>query len=219
MVKSLNINFPAPDPDKQPLKANVYEAARQANTQLLPLFPYMGPGDIVTCCSSLESEGANSNVKVGYFVHNNSVDEVAMSYGSSGQMRTGEVWVGPREHGVGGDSEHAFFAVISVTQRQKEEGEQTEELAFKCEKCNEELFRYSFDESEGRGEFFASAPTIPGSFNAAANYNRSDENRICSACGHENPPFPLMVWGWGKYVRNTSIAEKARQALEEAVSK
>jgi hypothetical protein len=208
--------IPKPDPKKPPMKANLFETARQANTQLLPLFPYIGPGDIVPCSASMRSAGGHN--QIGYFLHTNSVDEVAISFGSTGRIRTGDVWCGPRTHGVGGDSSEPFFALMCITQRQREEGSgQPETVAIQCEKCNTELARHEFEGVEADADSrIPPLPTTVGSLAAAQKYNETPEVRRCPNCGHDNPPFPLHIWGWGRYVMNTGIAEDAWTALNEA---
>ncbi len=198
-----------------PIKANAFEATRSANSQLLPLFPYMGPGSIVPCCAALQSDGVHSP---GYFLHENSVDEILLSVGAQGTMRTGDMMVGPRKHGVGGKSAVPFFAVAIITQRQLDEGEQPETLTFQCEECSAPLFSYSFDAKEaGEGEY-AAFPTLIGSDEAALRFNSSEANRTCPNCGHLNAPFPTPIWGWGRYRRNTGIVESAVAALEAATA-
>ena len=39
--------IPPPDPDREPLKVNVYERMAKAASQLMPLFPYDSAGAIV----------------------------------------------------------------------------------------------------------------------------------------------------------------------------
>ncbi|MDH7797721.1 MULTISPECIES: hypothetical protein [unclassified Beijerinckia] len=201
---------------KIPMKVNAFEAARQGNTQLLPLFPYLGAGDIVPCVAALASDGKAT--PIGYFVHTNVVDEVAVSFGSTGRVRSGDVFVGHKSHGVGGDSDQAFFAVLVITQRQLESGEQPEGMTFQCEKCATELFKYEFDgglsEEESRGDLLP-LPSLKGSNDAAMMLNSSQSTRKCKSCGHDNPPFPLHIWGWANYMRRTKIASDARRALAE----
>lgn len=203
-----------PVPSKEPLKVNAFDMARRGNTQLLPLFPYLGPGDIVPCCAALHSDG--SPRAIGYFAHTNTVDEIGVALGAEGPQRTGDVWVGPRTHGVGGDSPEPFFKVMVITQRQLEQGEQTEALTFKCEACSAELFRYAFGGAEYEAKHAPVMPTIIGSFEAAAALNGSPEALHCDACGHDNPPFPLPFWGWAQHVRASGITERGRKALLEA---
>ncbi len=211
--------MPAPSATKTPMKVNGFRAAREGNSQLLPLFPYCGPGDIVPCSAALQSDG--SGPSVGYFVHTNAVDEVVLSLGSAGRQRTGDVFVGPRSHGVGGDSPHAFFAVAIITQRQREEGQQPETVTFQCEQCAAVLLKYEFDAVDGTGVFANSPPVLPsiaGSFAAATQLNATDEVRLCKSCGHANRPFPLQFWGWGQHVRAAGITVMAREALVQAGS-
>ncbi|MBN9080856.1 MAG: hypothetical protein J0I16_05115 [Rhizobiales bacterium] len=202
---------------KVPMKVNAFEAARQGNTQLLPLFPYQGAGDIVPCVAALASDG--KGMHIGYFVHTNAVDEVGVSFGSTGRIRSGDVFVGHKSHGVGGDSDQAFFAVLVITQRQFESGDQPEGVTFQCEKCATELFRYDFDgglsDEESRGDLLP-LPSLKGSNDAAMMLNTDEAKRTCKSCGHVTQPFPLHIWGWGHYMRRTGITSNARRALVEA---
>ncbi len=213
------LRMPDPKPDKPPMKVNAYHQARQANTQLLPMFPYEGPGDMVSACTSIRAGGESG--KRGYFLHTNMVDEVMVSFGANGRVRTGDVVVGPKTHGVGGSGAAEFFALNVVTQRQLEEGDQTEAVAFACEACSQELFKWEFSAftTSSPGAFFPPLPSNAGAAEAAARFNASEESRTCKACGHVNDPFPILMWGWDRYIRSTSVAEDARQALEEMIRK
>lgn len=215
MTHSEELPLPQPKPDKEALKANVFEKACSGNTQLLPLFPYIGPGDIVPCSAAFESDGTSH--KIGYFIHFNTVDEVAVNYGAGGTMRTGDTWVGTRTHGVGGDPGQPFFAVMTITQRNLEHGEQVEAHAFQCEKCNKELARHEWNVNAMLEKHAPMLPTTVGSLESALAWNESDERRHCKHCGHQNPPFPLAIWGWAQYVRLGRIAARSRKTLEEAV--
>lgn len=200
--------------EKVPMKVNVFDFVRGANTQLLPLFPYLGPGAIVPCCAAFESDGGGTNI--GYFLHENTVDEVAITLGSNGRIRSGDVFVGPRVHGVGGNATEAYFRVATITQRQLEEGRQFEALTFQCEKCNVALMRHEFDESAGGEGDHKGLPTVLGSEDAVLAFNATEEARTCKSCGHVSQPFPLQIWGWSKYSRNTRIVQKAWAAMQEA---
>lgn len=213
----LRISRPAPG--KVAMKANAFRTARQSNSQLLPLFPYDGPGEIVVTCAAIRAGGAAG--RLGYFLHMNSVDEVMVSFGSNGRVRTGDVNVGPRTHGVGGSADVEFFALTTVTQRQFECGEQPEAIVFSCESCREEVFRHEFTGlgASQPGACFPGLPSIIGGANAARAFNGSEANRTCRACGHINSAFPIEKWGWDRYDVRTEIAETARQALEEVIAK
>ncbi|MGC4028383.1 MAG: hypothetical protein QM696_05905 [Steroidobacteraceae bacterium] len=197
-----------------PMKANAFDMTQRSSTQLLPLFPYVHRGAIVPCSVAFESDGSGRNI--GYFVHTNSVDEIAVTLASDGPQRTGEVVVGPRSHGVGGGgSTVAFFRVGVVTQRQLEEGEQPEEASFQCAKCNAELLRNRVNMvHEGATPRYAALPSNLLTEEAVTKLNESEELRTCKACGHVNPPFPIMIWGWNRYVRNSRIAQKGWDAIQ-----
>lgn len=214
-----SLRIPSPEPGKVAMKANVYRTARQSNTQLLPLFPYDGPGAVVVACAAIRAGGGTG--RLGYFLHTNSVDEVMVSFGSNGRVRTGDVNVGPKTHGVGGSADLEFFAITTVTQRQLEQGEQPEAVAFPCEVCQHEVFRHEFTGvgSEGVAARFPGLPSIVGAAHAAQAFNASEATRTCPACGHVNPPFPIEKWGWDRYDARTSIAESARNLLEEVKCK
>lgn len=197
-----------------PMKVNALDVSQGSNTQLLPLFPYLHRGAIVPCAIAFESDG--SGVKLGYFVHTNSVDEVAVTLASNGPMRTGDVWVGPRSHGVGGGSSEPFFRVGVVTQRQLETGEQPEEISFQCEQCNVELLANSIDVAQAEDTSrYVALPTTSMSNDGVARLNASDEARTCKACGHLNPPFPIAIWGWDRYVRNSRIVRRGWEEVRD----
>ena len=44
-----NLTLAPPAPDKEPLKVNVFEFMKGANSALIPLFPYLDEGAIVPC--------------------------------------------------------------------------------------------------------------------------------------------------------------------------
>ncbi|GLT00352.1 hypothetical protein GCM10007897_17360 [Sphingobium jiangsuense] len=198
-----------------PMKANAFDMTQRSSTQLLPLFPYVHRGAIVPCSVAFETDGSGRNI--GYFVHTNSVDEIAVTLASNGPQRTGEVVVGPRSHGVGGGgSTAAFFRVGVVTQRQLEDGEQPEEVSFQCEKCNAELLHHRVNMAhDGEGPRYGALPSNLMNEQAVAQLNASAEARTCKACGHVNPEFPIAIWGWSRYVRNSRIAQRGWEAIRD----
>lgn len=203
--------IPRAEPEKEPMKVNAFDMGRRGNTQLLPIFPYVGPGSIVPCCAVLENDGTAN--QIGYFVHTNAADEVAVCIGGEGRGRTGDLFVGPNSHGVGGDGKDPFYAVMVITQRQFESGQQDEALTYQCEACNAELLHYPFGGPEYEAARPGILPSIIGGFEAASTYNSMD--RRCPKCGHDNPTFPLHFWGWAQHVRASKIANRARAALQE----
>lgn len=201
--------------DVVPMKVNAFEQIRGSNTQLLSLFPYTHPGAIIPCTAVFDGGGPGSHL--GYFVHENTVDEVALVLASDGRLRPGDTFCGPKSHGVGFDSPVPFFMTMVITQRQLEEGDQPEAMTFQCEQCSASLLRHEFDGKElGADQHFPPLPTTLGSYEAADILRREPERLTCAACGHVNREFPLPVWGWENYVRNNDTIEKAWAVLEEA---
>lgn len=197
-------------PPVVPMKVNAFSVAQQSNAQLLPMFPYVHRGAIVPCSIAFESDG--SGTPMGYFVHTNSVDEIALTLASNGPQRSGDVFVGPRSHGVGGGSNAAFYRVGVVTQRQLEDGKQPEEATLFCEQCNAELFRNRVDMShDGDHQRYTPLPSIVLLDDLVNRFNASEDLRTCQGCGHVNPPFPAMIWGWSRYMRNSRTARRGWQ--------
>jgi len=223
--------IPPPPENKPPLKVNAYRHMQSANTQLAPLFPYHGEGDIVPTGTIHKGGGGHDH---GFFQHTNTVDEVSLCWGSDGsRMRSGQLRVGAKHHGVGapGQNDPEFFALNTNTQRQAEGQTQSETIQFLCEQCQHELFRLEFPanaralkESGSNGPSFADfkhfppLSTIEGAERAAVTYNADESKHKCPECGHENKPFPNEPWGWWHHMKHTEIAEKARQALDQATN-
>lgn len=196
-----------------PMKVNAFEQMRLANSQLAPLFPYMHAGAIIPCSASFENE---PDSRMGYFIHQNSVDEVALVLGSDSQSRTGDVWRGPFKHGVGFDAPVPFFMAMVITQRQREDGEQPETWVLPCEQCNEPLAVHEFS-GAATDDPFPPLPTTKGSLEAAQITENDEDKLKCASCGHQNPRFPTEVWGWDRYMMNTRVVQKGYAAMKEAV--
>lgn len=208
-----------PPSGREPRKESVFFVARAASSTLNPLFPYQDAGSIVSCTASFR--GGAQAPEIGYFQHTNHVDEVAVVFGASGDMRTGDVFVGPKKHGVGGwGAQNEFFAVMTITQRQVEQGPQPETMAFMCEKCGETLLSFDFDgiraDEAAGATAYPPLPTLWGSNVIAQQFNASVEERTCKSCGHVHKPFPLHVWGWDRYMFHTGVVNQASQVLREA---
>ncbi|MFD4603040.1 hypothetical protein ACFWPQ_34070 [Streptomyces sp. NPDC058464] len=221
--------IPAPDPDREPLKANVFEAMAKAASQLTPLFPYDHAGSIVPCGAVLIGGPDNT---YGHFFHWNAVNEVAITYGSNQAMlATGQIMATQHLHGVNSflrdEKNPEAYAVMVITQHQSEEGDQTEALIARCTNCKEELVRYDYDatpfplpgyDTARHGEADAPIrqfPTTLGSIEFVHRRN-SEEGRTCSSCGHVNDPFPADIWGWARTVTQTHAVTRAHRALREA---
>ena len=220
------LSMPAPAADKQPLKCNVYEYARNLVSSLTPMFPYVDDGAMVPTIALFYGEPGGD---YGYFEHENTVDEVAIVFGSgatTGRGKAGLVRASARSHGVGNllsdpDSPDSF-SLVSVTQRQSTGVAQTEAVAFTCAECSAEVYREEFDSTPPkrgtqRREIgpVGHLHTIYGSAQAALNYNADDKNRTCAKCGNVNAPFPLHRWGWHRYREMTDIVREAHESLTE----
>lgn len=214
---SADLKIAPPPPRKLPIKENIYRVAQGANCQLFPVFPYMGPGDIVVTCSARRSRGGED---LGAFIHENSVDEILIGFGGAGRIRTGMARVGARVHGVGGVTgmDDDSYTVNTITQRQSESGDQPEAVAFNCRECAQQLLRHEFDGSPETAfdpNTLSALPTIMGSATAVEMYNSDVAARTCGNCGCVNDPFPIEHWGWDQYARRFSIVVDARSRLIE----
>lgn len=202
-----------PDGSKRPVKENIFRMGQIANAQLTPLFPYSGPGDIVPCCAVMKSYGQD----YGHFHHFNTVDEVAVVFGTNAQVfRTGEVHVGAREHGVQGPPKEypGAYVLFCITQRQLDDGErQYEALSFMCEKCGNELHRHEFEDDQPY--LVPILPTVRGSAEAALGYKTG----LCNKCGHDNPLFPESQWGWSNQVKRTEVVSDAMQECKQEAAR
>jgi hypothetical protein len=212
------LSIAPPDPSKPPQVVNVFHMSRIANTALMPLFPYGSDGDIVAGLS-LFSGGSNRDLSV--FKHKNSVDEVAIVFGSAqSRLSAGDILVGAREHTVGSILENYedpyAFALMVIVQRHADLGvPQSETMTFFCEKCQAPIVEHHF---EGKNENHAAVPgchppfaTVIESARALDTYNVDAGARVCPACGHVNAPFPIATWGWEEYRRNFHVGERARR--------
>jgi len=221
------LDIPPPRDDRPPLKANVYEAARNMTSTLAPLFPYLHAGAVVPTVALFWGRPEGD---YGLFHHFNTVDEVVIIFGADGAVgraRTGLVRVNAKTHGVGNflpdPDDPDVFAVISITQRQSEDEPQSEAVWFQCEKCQAEIGRHEFDwqpvvtrDQEKALGAHAPIETLVESARAAGLYNASEASRTCPECGHVNPPFPLERWGWARYAAQTEAVRRGREGLLEA---
>lgn len=208
----------APRPDKPPMSANLFDRAAGANVMLMPMFPYEGPGDIVPCVVARQTRAGENH---GVFWHENTVDELMICFGGNGRVRTGEVRVGAKTHGVGGGAAPSdSFTVNCVTQRQLESGEQMEAMVLLCEQCNQPVLRHEFSgqPTETTDDGFHELPTLAESFGCVETWNSDAAVRACKNCGHVNEPFPVQFWGWDVRAMKARVAQEAARLLQEAGS-
>ena len=222
-----NLKIAPPLPSKVPLKTNIYEHAQAATGSLTPLFPYRDAGSMVPCTTLFW--GRKREGDYGFFMHDNSVDEISILFGgdgTTGRGNTGLVRCAENRHGVGKllrdceDPEN--FSLVAITQRQAENRTQNEAVWFICENCKGELARVDFNpvipeqgKQDDLGKFLPLETLIFGA-EVSERLNESEESRTCKKCGHVNAPFPLERWGWDKYTGQTRAAQNARKALEQA---
>jgi hypothetical protein len=210
-------SIPPPRADRPPLKANVFAAMQHANTQLMPLFPYLHPGAMVPAGAILTGGPA---ANYGHFFHHNTQDEVVVTLAANGCMlATGQVFVGARIHGVNSflkdEKNPAAYGILLITQRQADSGPQTEACSLRCEKCHEEIFFREFDatppaDADETRHPFVSVALLPELFRP---FNSDEALRKCAKCGHVNPPFPVAAWGWDRYALQSAVITTGRNAL------
>ncbi|MBV9121258.1 MAG: hypothetical protein JOZ39_11165, partial [Chloroflexi bacterium] len=208
-----------PRPERPPLTANIFEVMSRANCELIPLFPYFHEGAMVPGGSIFRG---GKDVDYGHFFHSNSVDEVAMVFGSSGaHVQPGQVYALSRVHGVTSplrdDADPDSFQVGVITQRQSTGEGQSEAVLFRCKKCGEELYRHDYGADPLPDEHDLPYPglgTIAGTVAAAESYNAATERHTCPKCGTLNPPFPIDSWGWRRYVEQGDTVNRASLRLD-----
>jgi hypothetical protein len=209
-----------PRADRPPLRANLLHTMQQANTTLAPLFPYLHAGAIVPT-GALFIGGPGTDY--GQFYHHNSVDEVIIGFVTEGStLQTSQVYNGGRVHGVNSflkdQTKAGSFALFSVTQRQLDEGPQPEAISILCSACRETIFRGELDgatssDTKEIDHPFASVAVPP---ELLRGFNEDPEQRKCSACGHQNQPFPVRTWGWDLYATQSATMAAAQRVLLRA---
>jgi len=212
-----------PDPERAPLKANVYEFARQANSQLAPIFPVLGRGAHVPAITVFRG---GTGIDLGQFFHRNTVEEIIICFGARNSLAgPGSLFMDGKMHGVAipiaPDDPDAYLVGI-VTQRQLDSGEQNESVVFRCRECNAKVFQHDYDATPGaateddRTDWMPMLPTLRGSVEAVALYNRDESLRTCPKCSTVNPCFPVDAWGWTNWVNRHDIAAEARRSMTTA---
>jgi hypothetical protein len=212
--------IPPPRADRPPLRANLLHVIQHANTNLVPLFPYLHPGAIVpTAAMFIGGPG----VDYGQFYHHNSVDEIIIAFVANGAtLQTGQLYNGGRVHGVNSflkdQTKAGSFALFSVTQRQLDEGAQPEAITLICSACRKQVFEGKWDGATPPDALAVDYPfagaAMPGVL--LREFNEDPARRTCPDCGHVNDPFPVHPWGWDRFVRQSSIMGHAKRVLHEA---
>lgn len=221
--------IPRPDGVRPPLKTNIFTFGAGISCELQPMFPYESAGNLVPCVAVMQGvDGGHW----GHFFHWNSVEEIAVVFGSNNAMlNTGAVFATQQLHGVNSflkdPSDPDAYVLITITQRQTENGDQSEAVLIRCQKCSHELVNFTYNSTPrdiaghdpaqwgGRHDDAVSMfPTLWGSTTAADEYNASEASRTCPECGHVNPEFPTDLWGWRRWVTQQQAVNKAQLALQ-----
>lgn len=216
--------IPPPKANRPPLKVNVYEALQDANAQLAPMFPYLDAESMVPAVSVFQG---GPNVSFGQFFHFNTVDEVAIGFGGEGGLQqSGQAMALARLHGVNSflkdpKDPNSYITVVVVQRQSAIDRDQNEAMIFRCEKCHEVLLRFEYDATPpeepsagSEADRYPAFVTQQGSFAATEAFNASESQRTCGKCGRVNPPFPLEAWGWGSWVRQNRLVNRARRNLQ-----
>jgi hypothetical protein len=212
--------IPPPREDRPPMRANLLHVMQSANTNLVPLFPYLHPGAIVPT-GALFIGGPDRDY--GQFYHHNAVDEIIIAFVANGAtLQSGQLYNGGRKHGVNSflkdQTKAGSFALFTVTQRQLEEGPQPEAIAIICTNCRKQLYEGTWDGAsppDAKGVDHPLATAVEP-FPKLRGFNDDPANRLCPECGHANEPFPLHTWGWERFTRQAKTMIEAKRVLLEA---
>ena len=191
----------------------------QGMLEQIPLFPYVGPGDIVPTAALSLSLPDTPRV---HFYHYNDVPEVILCMASEGGLiATGQLYLQQGTHGVttfirqpaGSEGKHYQISLIII--RMKERGPQNEAFILRCPECNEVVFRMDRDVWQAPAHaHYPELANIRFYADAADAYNA--EARRCASCDVEQPRFPAELMGWRRYAQYVELANRARADIEKA---
>jgi hypothetical protein len=208
---------------KRPMKVNVFQhmTSHQGMLEQLPIFPYLGPGDIVPTAALSLTLPETPRV---HFYHYNDIPEVILCMASEGGLiATGQLYLQQGTHGVttfikkptGPEGTHYQISLIII--RMKQAGPQNEGFILRCVKCNEIVFRLDRDVwAAPPHEHVPELANIRFYADAVDLYNA--ESRRCAACAADQPRFPAELMGWRRYVQYVELANRARRDIEAAWS-
>lgn len=229
--------IPAPTGEREVLKVNLFERMVTANTVLMPIFPYLGPGAIVVAGGLIGGGPHALGSGEGSFFHQNTQHEVTVTFGSAGFVRDpGDFASNPDTH-----PNHNFFtttdpadhvALVTVTQRQadeKDSARQHESISFRCSYCGELLYEFDYtavpgqrpqhsDEEPGGedDDLVPIFPTLWGTFHGGERFANDPDLRTCGHCGHTTEPYEYTGIGCHRFVAQHRSANLARQSLLRA---
>jgi hypothetical protein len=229
--------IPAPSGEREVLKVNIFERVITANAVLMPVFPYLGPGAIVVCGGLVGGGPDALGVGRGGFHHQNTQQEVTVTYGSAGFIRApGDYAANPDTH-----ANRNFFtatdpadhvALITVVQRQTDAdraNQQRESIQFRCAHCGDLLYGFDYtaapgqrpchrdEEPAGREDDIVPLfPTLWGTLTGARRFAADPGLRTCAACGHITEPYEYAGVGCHRFVAQHLSANIARRSLLDA---
>jgi hypothetical protein len=210
-------------PHKRPLKVNAFEnmLAHQGMLEQLPLFPYVGPGDIVPTAALSLSLPDMPRV---HFYHYNDIPEVILTLAGDGAMlATGQLYLQQGTHGVTtflrspAAPEAKSYQLSLIIIRMKKQGPQNEAFVLRCGKCNEVVFRMDRDVWQGPDhKYYPELTNVRFYADAADAFNA--EPRKCPKCDAAQPRFPTDLVGWRRYAQYVELANRARANIEAAAA-
>jgi hypothetical protein len=207
-------------PTKRPLKVNVFAhmMTHQGMLEQLPLFPYLGPGDIVPTGALSLTLPETPRV---HFYHYNDLPEVILCMASEGGLiATGQLYLQQGTHGVttfirqpqGDEGKQYQISLIII--RMAAAPPQNEAFVLRCPTCNEICFRMDRDIWIAPAhEHYPELANIRFYADAVDAYNA--EPRRCLN-DHEQARFPQELMGWRRYVQYVELANRARSDIERA---
>lgn len=210
-----------PAPGKPPLKVNVFEhmLAHQGMLEQLPMFPYLGPGDIVPTAALSLTQPGTPRV---HFYHYNDIPEVILCMASEGGLiATGQLYLQQGTHGVttfirqpaGPEGKHYQISLIII--RMRPQAPQNEAFLLRCHQCNEVVFRMDRDVWQAPARpYYPELANVRFYADAADAYNA--EPRACGKCGAAQARFPTELMGWRRYAQYVELANRARRDMEAA---
>lgn len=207
-------------PQKRPVKVNLFQqlVGHAGQIELMPVFPYLGPGDIVVGASRLVG---GPELQEFTFLHRNVVPETMVVLAEEGgSLPTGSILALLGEHAVASNgltnpSDPRSYLYCLVAIRINFDARQEEAVVLQCPQCGGEAFRYEFDIKTGPERPYV--PEFRGLYyydEAARRFNATD--RRCPHCQAELPPFPREQMGWSRYAENVEVANRGKARMAEA---
>jgi hypothetical protein len=206
---------------KRPLKVNVFEnmLAHQGMLEQVPLFPYFGPGDIVpTAALSLSLP----DMPRAHFYHYNDITEVILTLAGDGALlATGQLYLQQGTHGVttflrrSDGPEAQSYQISLIIIRMKQAGPQNEAFILRCVACNEIVFRVDRDVWRApEQKYYPELGNVRFYADAVDEFNARE--RRCPKCDAPQPRFPAELMGWRRYAQYATLANRARENIEQA---